>query len=387
MRWTMNVIVACWMLAASPAGRPEAGVERTPGTPGGARATAVCLSCHKAAAHVLAGSMATRAPERGFARRALGADGERFFAGSCGGCHLTGCADCHGARPHDSGTPKTEACVRCHRGYFTGSEYLGRAPREDHSRYQRGPSAGGEHFLKMLPDVHHEAGMPCADCHTMQSLSAGSTAARQCTACHQPSADVPEHAIAAHLEKMECYACHSAWSAQEYGTFLVRPQDDEQRELYGALRAWGPWRKSAYLKRQEVPPLGLNGRGRVSPIRPKFILFATDLSRGWENRTLAAEWQAGFPHTVRRGTTACGGCHDTPRRFLLEPDGDRLYLLEKDGLSLRSFWNRAGQRVVDGVFLPEQRYLEMNRRTPAYVREHLRQWQRLLGPDAPSSKP
>jgi hypothetical protein len=89
---------------------------------------------------------------------------------------------------------------------------------------------------------------------------------------------------------------------------------------------------------------------------------------------------------VRRGTVACGGCHDSPRRFLLEADTERLYLLAEDGLALRSFWSREGQRVVNGSFYPEDRHEWMNRKTPEYVRQHLKQWQNLLDRAAPSSR-
>jgi hypothetical protein len=283
--------------------------------------------------------------------------------------------------PHRNGArPSTEACLRCHRGYFVGWEYLGRAPREDHVRYQRGPEAQGERYLQMLPDVHAERGLSCADCHTMRSLQEGKKAAKGCRDCHpSPDRRVPEHAIAAHLEKMECAACHSAWAAQEYGTFLVRGLRPERQEVFdAALPSWGEWRKSAYLKRQDAPPLGLNARGLVAPIRPQFLLFATDPGRGLANRQLAAEWRAFFPHTVRRGTVGCGGCHEAPRRFLLEGDEDRHHLLEKDGLQLRSFWSQAGQSVVGGAFIDRERHDRMNRKTPEYVRRHLEQWQNLL---------
>jgi hypothetical protein len=116
----------------------------------------------------------------------------------------------------------------------------------------------------------------------------------------------------------------------------------------------------------------------VAPIRPQFVLFATDTARGIENRLLAAEWKPFVPHTTRRGSVSCGGCHDSPRRFLLEPDDARLYEPDEDGLPLRSFWSRAGQTVVGGAFLPVERHEAMNRKTPEYVRQHLRQWQNLL---------
>jgi hypothetical protein len=70
----------------------------------------------------------------------------------------------------------------------------------------------------------------------------------------------------------------------------------------------------------------------------------------------------------------------------MEPDDARLYRLDEDGLPLRSFWNRQGQTVVGGAFFPEERFARMNRRTPEYVRAHLRQWQDLLAHAAPPSE-
>lgn len=384
MRSTTRFIAACWLLTASQAGAagPDPRDGRAPFPP----ASVACLRCHPSAEGVLSGPMATRAAEKRFARRAFGAEGDRFFAEACSGCHVAGCDDCHGASPHAGARLENAACTRCHKGYFVGSDYLGRAPREDHARYQRGPVADGDWYLKMLPDVHAERGMTCADCHTMRSLQQGKRNAKGCRECHPaPSRDVPEHSFAAHLERMECEACHAAWAPQEYGTFLVRPRTADQEEAFAPLRALGPWRKSAYLRRQDAPPLGLNQNGKVAPIRPQFVLFASDSSRGLENRMLAAEWKAFVPHTLRRGTVTCSECHDSPRRFLLEPDQDRLYEPERDGLPLRSFWSREQQSVVNGSFLPSDRHEAMNRKTPEYVRQYLRQWQNLLDREGPPS--
>ena len=347
-----------------------------------------CLGCHKAARGALSGPMSTRETERAFAHRAFGAaEGERFFEASCGGCHVSACADCHGEAAHPVGKPKDEACLGCHRGYFVGWDYYGRAPREDHARYRRGAVENGEPILKMLPDVHRERGMMCADCHSMRALHGGQGGTRTCVDCHpRPSRTVPEHAIDGHMTKMECVACHAAWAAQEYGTFLIQPRTPAQQEAFSALPSLGPWKKSAYLRRQDAPPLGLNRRGLVSPIRPQFIVFATDPARGMENKLLAAEWKAFSPHTIRRGSVTCSGCHASPRRYLLEGDDDRLHLLEKDGLALRSFWSQAGQRVVNGSFFPKDRHTLMNRKTPEFVRQYLKQWQNLLDHEDPPSK-
>ncbi len=226
-RSTTLFIAACWLLAASAARLADA----SPGPVEAGSAAAACLRCHESARGVLEGRMATRSGERALARRAFGVEGDRFFASACAGCHVAKCADCHGEEPHRAGRPRNEACLRCHNGYSAGWEYEGRAPREDHARYRRGATAQGEPFLRMLADVHFERGMSCADCHTMKSLQEGKRAARGCRDCHTPAASSsPEHAIAAHLEKLSCVACHASWAAQEYGTFLIRPANAEQEE-------------------------------------------------------------------------------------------------------------------------------------------------------------
>lgn len=383
LRFKTFFIAACSLLAGS------AGfLALRPAAPARAEASedAACLTCHEGADAVLKGPMATRAREAAFARRAFGADGDRFFAESCGGCHVTSCSDCHGFGPHLSGRPTNEVCLRCHKGYSAGWEYEGRAPREEHARYRRGAVSQGEPYLTMASDIHHERGLACADCHTMSSMRAGKRAAKGCRDCHAPDvATSPGHDAAGPMAKVACASCHSAWEAQEYGTFLVRPVTAEQKEAFALLPSLGPWKKSTALKRQGAPPLGLDEDGAVTPIRPHFILFATDVAKGWENRLLAAEWRPAAPHTIRRGTAGCDGCHGNARRFLLEEAPERLYDLERDGLPLRSWWDRAGQRMARGSFLPPDRFQRMSRRSPEYARLLVERWQTFLEPDAPRS--
>jgi hypothetical protein len=188
------------------------------------------------------------------------------------------------------------------------------------------------------------------------------------------------------MAKVACASCHAAWEAQEYGTFLVKAETGEAKEAFAPLPSWGPWKKSAHLKRQDSPPLGVDADGLVVPIRPHLILFATDPPRGWENRLLAAEWRPAAPHTIRRGTVGCDGCHGSRRRFLLEDEAERLYPLEKDGLALRSYWNRAGQRMATGSFLPVGRFEKLSTKSPEYARLVVKRWQTFLEPAAPRSK-
>ena len=333
--------------------------------------------------------MVHRSAEKQFVQRSYARVDSDFWNKNCDSCHVTSCQDCHdGVLPSK---PSVAACQKCHKGYYTGWDYSGRAPREDNMRYQRGIAVGGETFLKMLPDVHYRAGLTCGACHSMASLALGQRSSKQCLDCHVPSRKPVEHRIAAHLQRLECYACHSAWAPQEYGTFFLRFRDQSLKDDFDLKP--GPsaeYLRSAYLKSQDAPPLGLNAAGRFSPIRPQFISYYTDIvsarNGGPENTLLAAEWRAFFPHTVQRGTATCEGCHDNPRRFLHESEAGRIYQLKKDGMGLESFWLQDRQRVVNGDFVSASRYLRLRTKTPAYTKAYVEKWKLFLNRDEHSSR-
>jgi hypothetical protein len=352
--------------------------------------SAGCIRCHQGYQQMYQHAMGSRAKEKAFIARSYALKDRGFEQKNCASCHLQGCRDCHGSG-HTISRPKADTCSRCHKGYYVGWDYFGRAPREEHERYQRGERLQGETFLKMLPDVHQQRGLTCSACHTMQSLIKGQVSAKSCTDCHKPSSKPVEHRIKAHLEKLECVACHAAWAPQEYGTFYLRFASGSVEDPFQALTyTRNGYAKSIYLKRQDLPPLGLNSRGMVAPIRPQFIAYYSQLAKGkavgQENQLLAAEWRAFTPHTIQRGTVMCDGCHDNPRRFLLEPTRDRIYDLQQDGMVLSSFWNQAGQRVVNGSFMDQNRYLRMATKTDRYKRAYVEKWKRFLTPAAASSQ-
>jgi len=342
-----------------------------------------CVGCHQGYDAIFDQAMSTRVRERRFVEKTYGKGDSDFYQKNCASCHVRDCLDCHGGKGHNITRPVKDTCLSCHKGYFVGADYYGMAPREDHARYQRGTLFRGETFLNMLPDVHGEAGMTCGDCHSMESLVAGSKSSQKCVDCHKPSDRVIEHGITAHMTNLECYACHSAWAPQEYGSFYVRLEDSPSRECFRVSRTGGTeYIKRAYLKMQNAPPLGTNRVGKVSPIRPQFISYLSDIRGetpvGEENRLLAAQWKAFFPHTIRRGTVMCEGCHDNASRFILEENEDRVYQLEVDGMSLNSFWAQAGHEVINGSFMKPLRFARMSSKSPLYVRAYVKKWKRLV---------
>lgn len=415
MRLTIVCILACWAVSlagvawgaencrdchrltvSGPHGRLACGAchgddRQTLADPAAGRHGARgCIGCHRGYGRLFGHAMASRRSEQAFVDRTWGKAAPGFFAANCNGCHVTSCLNCHGDDGHALAKPADDRCLSCHRGYYVGSDYHGIAPREDHNRYQRGEERFGQQGLVMAADVHVRAGLTCGSCHTMASLAAGKTAAKGCRDCHLPKQAVLEHRITAHLERMECYACHSAWASQEYGTFWLRFRESPTIDDFDLATRRGEYLKSAYLKRQDLPPLGLNSRGLVSPIRPQFIAYYTELYRDRpivENRLLGAEWRAFFPHTIQRGTVFCDECHLNPRRFMLEPERDRLYDLRLSGMGIDSFWDRRGQVLVNGNFLSPERVQRLNSTSPAYRRGVVEKWQKFVNRVAPSSAP
>ena len=145
-----------------------------------------CATCHKGHERIFDHAMATRTGERAFVQRSYARVDSGFWEKNCDSCHVSSCLDCHGDG-HNIKKPTVGTCQVCHKGYYTGWEYSGRAPRENNMRYQRGLAVNGETFLKMLPDVHYTAGMTCGACHSMASLARGKKAAKGCRDCHTPS--------------------------------------------------------------------------------------------------------------------------------------------------------------------------------------------------------
>jgi hypothetical protein len=155
--------------------------------------------------------------------------------------------------------------------------------------------------------------------------------------------------IEKHIEKLECYACHSAWAPQCYGCHVKVDYSDkktstdwvasgnkqfpdgntaESRRDGSAVKSPGKASEARGYLRWENPVLGINGEGRVSPIIPGCQQITTVISPEGETlvqnkiwRTPAnlenggPEGQRGIdmspaqPHTVSREARTCASCH------------------------------------------------------------------------------
>lgn len=239
----------------------------------------------------------------------------------------------------------------------------------------------GHAYTSQTPDVHFARGLGCIDCHTEKEVHGdGFVYAKRhyyvevrCESCHgtperiatgltaksrrltnvfvaappNPSATVtlvsrltgavhrvpqlaalPSQPAAhdpAHLDRTECYACHTAWAPTCYGchvkmdhTAYRDPVDVAFDHLSGRHARQGWFRLTAGVRFADPEPvLGINWRGKVVPFVPRAQPLFTSVSPA--GRTEYAFRSLGFahspivPHTVTRAGRSCESCHANPR--------------------------------------------------------------------------
>lgn len=208
------------------------------------------------------------------------------------------------------------------------------------------------------------------------------------------------HRIPGHIRSMECHSCHALWSYQDFGFHLIREersdyekwaplwlQNDPQvqdllrknlplkkdlrspplsRDYLNNTLSPGIWYSGWSYRRLESPIFGINERRRTSIFRPlhQFVVSQVDgkgrtLVDSQILKTTDGKPGLGFnpyaPHTIRRETLRCEGCHLNPRalglgnRLAQEDDKGRtrfsspLTQPEKDGLKPLLEW----EAIVD----------------------------------------
>ena len=335
----------------------------------------VCLDCHTECS-IDDIVMTGKNKEKAFIDKTFRQFDEEFGEKHCyNSCHISKCEDCHKGSGKNISKPKIDDCLTCHKDTYTGIEYTGLGISEDHERYKRGIQKDGEYYLKMLTDVHYEAGMQCIDCHSKNNIQ-GSEKAKDCLSCHTYDISIIEHSIKGH-DKVACISCHAAYSPMELGTFYLRFRESSYSEFVKELpQISEEYFKSSFMRVNERPPLVIdNDTGKYMPAKPSKIIFTTntykDLVTGQENNMIANRWKVTYPHTVRKETVLCSSCHDKERAFLLESDENRILYPDKDGLAVKSFYNSSGFLLYNARFVTRKEYEEkINIKSKKYLQKY-----------------
>ena len=275
-----------------------------------------------------------------------------------------------------------QQCVHCHnRGGRTGVSFLGMIESDGYGTPFRAdgtkqPKLHGKNYNYLQPDLHGAAGMECIDCHTANDIHGdGNIYSKreqaveiECTDCHGDTEkysslktargrlmtnlekqndrtvlrgktdgklhNIPQirslaerdvlpvaMQISAHMEKLECYACHSSWTPQCYGCHAKMDMgkksndwvDDSEEATYG-------WSESRSYVRWETPVLGINSEGKVSPFTTGCQAIFTRIGEDGKAIELnkvfvTADGHSGIgqnpiqPHTISRRARSCENCH------------------------------------------------------------------------------
>ena len=165
-------------------------------------------------------------------------------------------------------------------------------------------------------------------------------------------AEVAMVGVARHMEKLECYACHSTWAPQYYGYKSVMDFRHKSidwlasAEKVHADGTTADYRGEHVMQagaevmgdyshiRWENPPLGINGEGRVTPLTGVLQVVSTVIDKDgkvvcWNRAPKTPEGHHAMelaplqPHTASRESRECADCHGNTTAMGFGIDGGR----------------------------------------------------------------
>ncbi|MBW8034475.1 MAG: hypothetical protein FVQ79_02085 [Planctomycetes bacterium] len=298
----------------------------------------------------------------------------------------------------------SQQCVHCHnRGGRTGVSFLGMMESDGYGTPfladgSKQPKLHGKHYNHLQKDVHFESGMDCIDCHTLNDIHGdGNIYSKreqaveiECTDCHgnidsysnlktsrgNPLTNVHKQderiiltekingklhnipqvkalsekktmpvamQIKTHLDKLECYTCHSRWAPQCYGCHAKMDMRKKATDwVDGNKDGCYAWTESRSYLRWETPVLGINSEQKVSPFIPGCQAIFTQIDKTGKavelNKTfVTSDGHSGIahnpiqPHTVSGKARTCENCHSDPKALGL---GTGTYNSKSNGLDI-----------------------------------------------------
>ncbi len=204
--------------------------------------------------------------------------------------------------------------------------------------------------------------------------------------------------VAAHMDRMECYACHASWTPQCYGCHVKIdysqkdkcPECNESQEAFDWVAAGrkhqepqhaadrgesdydtiipGKITEQRSYLRWEEPMLGINGEGRYTPLAPgcqpsvtiigedgkpvmlNHIFMTEPGAEGsGEEGQLAIDMSPTQPHTITKNARTCESCHASNKALGL-------------GIGSTRPWNKditVDIETVDGEILPKNTQVQL----------------------------
>jgi len=282
-----------------------------------------------------------------------------------------------------------ENCIRCHnRSGRVGTSFIGVYEGESYGTpYEHGgPSKkelpGDRFYLDLAPDIHHQKGMACIDCHTRDEIMGDGTNYAHyeqsleisCTLCHidpkdgkpgltrkkkqlnnleqtpdgkylltgkltgkkhplnPPKAgvcDYPGH------KRMGCESCHSTWIPQCYGCHAKRDMRETHLDKLTGKETPGWWEEGRSYLRFEKPMLAI-WKDKIVTVTPGCQDIVTLIDKqgkpagSFNSLTMAAL----SPHTTQKAGRTCADCHTSTKTV---------------GLGEGTAWKEKGEWRFNGV--------------------------------------
>jgi len=162
-----------------------------------------------------------------------------FLRRKCLQCHLTSkeinptenlCLACHNTHTNKQDSfkakPTQQKCLKCHNNNYIGTDYLGLFPHDYDKAYRSPISKEGYYpkrpygidFHHLSPDIHHQKGLSCIDCHKNSKDKKWEDKV-DCKSCHS---DISKHNHQQYHSNISCNSCHSAWNISNYELNVLR---------------------------------------------------------------------------------------------------------------------------------------------------------------------
>jgi hypothetical protein len=299
----------------------------------------------------------------------------------------------------------TAQCLHCHNFNRVGMDYVGYF-EHDYSRTYRSPITKngfppkiyGIYQHRLQEDIHFAKNFKCTDCHNKEEVMGDGKEYSfkyeqvkiRCVNCHK---NYNKNTISHKLHKnLECFTCHSSWGFQDYGLNALREDfkgyfkwkflkdiniPDTQKILYKSLGNYGDLSKLNYKKdnfskkllpplsrdyilnkkklgvwyigwifrRWSDPVLGINERGKISPVRPDYQFYVSYVNKDYKiilnNEKMRFNWSPYVPHTTSKYGRSCFSCHNSTKALglgygLYNKNGTvfNIFEPEKDGFKI-----------------------------------------------------
>jgi hypothetical protein len=195
-----------------------------------------------------------------------------------------------------------------------------------------------------------------------------------------------------HINKLECYTCHSTWAPQCYGCHIkidyskpIKHPDwiavgkdhdssgltaDARGEIKKHLIEGNIVETRSYL-RWENPPLAVNGENRISPAVPgcqttvtvigkdgkpllvNHIFKIPDVEGAGKEGQLAIDISPIQPHTVQKESRSCESCHTNPVAMGYGMEGGKIYENPSESYTVEL-------TTPDGKIIPKKYITQIN---------------------------